>query len=144
MGDLLYRGSRWMICHWFRRRERLCTCTSCLFVFYRTLLRGNCNLGLHLFRLRLFCSGSHLGQLGCLSDWLGVGLGMEEGALALTTRPPQTTWLQTSNRSICSAEGPARLALGHAGWLVAAILRRRAGACFARAALASFHFPQPQ
>ena len=69
---------------------------------------------------------------------------MGEGALVLTTRPPRTTWFHSSARSICSAESPNRLDFGPAGCFMAAVRRTRAGACFARAALASFHSTQLQ
>ena len=66
---------------------------------------------------------------------------MGEEALTLTTRPSFTTYLHPSPRSISSAEGPARLTFGAADWLMAAE-QHSAGACFAKAALASFHFTQ--
>ena len=62
--DILRRGSGLRVCHWFRRRDRLCACACCLLGFYSNLLRGCCSLRFHLFRLRLIFSGSHLGQLG--------------------------------------------------------------------------------
>ena len=61
--------------HSLRCRGKFCTCTCSLFGFYRGLLRGCCNLGLHQFRLHLLCSGSLLGHLGCLSDWFRGGFG---------------------------------------------------------------------
>jgi hypothetical protein len=64
--------------------------------------------------------------------------------LALTTRLPRMTWLHLSPRSICSAEGSARLAFGAAWLLVAVLLRLCSGARFAKAAFASFHFTQPR
>jgi hypothetical protein len=64
--------------------------------------------------------------------------------LAFTTRPPRTTWLHPSARSICSAEGPARLTFGAAWLLVAVLLWLCSGARFAKAAFASFHFTQPR
>jgi len=45
---------------------------------------------------------------------------------------------------LCSADGPARRALGAAGWPVATLFRLRSGAYFARTASASFHFTQPR
>ena len=63
---------------------------------------------------------------------------------ALATRPPLTTWFHPSPSSICSAEGLARWAFGAAGWPVAMLFRLRSGACFARDALASYHFTQPR
>ena len=74
-------------------------------------------------RLRLLVSGCHLGQLRCLSDWLGNGFGSRsrKGRLVFTTPPPRNTWLHFSPRSICPAEGPARLAFGAAWWLVATV-----------------------
>jgi hypothetical protein len=44
---------------------------------------------------------------------------MTFGMVVLTTCPPWTTWIHPSPRSICWAEGPACLAFGAAGLLVA-------------------------
>jgi hypothetical protein len=67
-----------------------------------------------------------------------------EEVLALTIRPPRTTWFHPSPRSIYSAEGPARLAFGVGRLLVAVLLRLCSGARFTKAAFASFHFTQPR
>jgi hypothetical protein len=64
--------------------------------------------------------------------------------VALTIRPPRTTWLQPSPRSICSAEGPACVEFGAAGLLVVVFLLPRTGARFEIAAFDSFHFTQPR
>ena len=64
--------------------------------------------------------------------------------VALTTRPPRTTWFHPSPKSICPAEGLARWAFGAAGWPTATLFRLRSGACFATAAFASFHFTHPR
>ena len=50
-------------------------------------------------------------------------LGLGVGVVALTTRPPRTTWFHPAPRSLRSAEGPARLAFGMTGWLQAALFR---------------------
>jgi hypothetical protein len=84
------------------------------------------------------------GSLGAFVTVWGFRLGVGEGVLALTTRPPRPTWLHPSPKSLCSAEGSTRLAFGAAGWLVATVWRLRAGVRFGRAALASFHFTQPR
>ena len=67
----------------------------------------------------------------------GLGCGLVGGFVVALT-----TWFHPSARSIYSAVGPARWALGAAGWPVATLFRLHSGACFARAALASFHFTQ--
>jgi hypothetical protein len=78
-----------------------------------------------------------------VTGW-GMGLGVGEGVLAFTIRPPRTTWLHPSPTSLCSAKGLAHLAFGVAGWLVANVWQLWAGARFARTAVASFHFTQPR
>ena len=63
-------------------------------------------------------------SLGALVTGWEMGLGgVERGALVFTTPPPRTKWLQFYPRSICSADGPARLAFGAAGWLVVTVRR---------------------
>jgi hypothetical protein len=89
-----------------------------------------------LVAVTIGCEGASVTGLG----GLGLGGGV---VVALTTRPPRTTWFQPSPRSVCSADGPARWALGAVEWLVAALFRTPSGARFARAALASFHFTHP-
>ena len=80
--------------------------------------------------------------------WVGAsvtGCGMGLGALALTIRPPRTTWPHPSPRSIYSAEGPVWFAFGAAaGLLAASILWPCADDRFASAALASLHFTHPR
>jgi hypothetical protein len=83
------------------------------------------------------------GSFGALVTGWGLGLGVGEVVLILITRPPRPTWLHPSPKS-CSAQGSSRLAFGAAGWLVATVWRLWAGARFARAVLASFHFTQPR
>jgi hypothetical protein len=46
-----------------------------------------------------------VGILGAFVNGCGMGLGVGEGVLLLTTRPPRPTWLHPSPKSFCSAEG---------------------------------------
>ena len=71
-------------------------------------------LGSAVSGFTFFVAAATLGCLGAFVAGFGTGLGV--GVVAVTTRP-RTTWLQPSPRSICSAEGSARLAFGFAGWL---------------------------
>ena len=59
-----------------------------------------------------FAATATLGCLGAFVAGFGTGLGV--GVVSFTTRP-RTMWLQPSPRSICSAEGLARLAFVAAG-----------------------------
>ena len=61
-----------------------------------------------------FAAAVTLGCLGAFVTGLGVGLGVG-GVLALTIRPPRTTWLHPSPSSICSAEGSGCRVFGGAG-----------------------------
>jgi hypothetical protein len=90
-----------------------------------------------LVAVNLCCLGKPV--TGC-----GGGLGVEGAEeVALTTRPPRTTWFHPSPRSLCSAEGPAGCAFGAADWSGTALLCGRWGNCLASAARASFHLTQP-
>ena len=77
------------------------------------------------------------------SDWAGSGVG--GGIVALKTRPPRTTWFQSSSSLSCSAHSSSHFAFGAVGWMgLTSALLRSVGARFASAALASFHFTQPR
>jgi hypothetical protein len=67
-----------------------------------------------------------------------------EGVLKLRTETTRKTWLHTWPRSICSTEGPARIAFGATGLLVVVVLRLWSGDRFAKATFASFQFTQPR
>jgi hypothetical protein len=109
------------------------------------LLRGRWRLGLRLFGPGCLSGGGHLVLLGQFWDRVWGGFGVKGAVeVALTTRPPRTTWFQPSTRSLCSAEGLARCAFGAADWPEAALFCGRWGNCFARDARASFHLTQPQ
>jgi hypothetical protein len=67
------------------------------------------------------------------------------GRVALTTRPPRTTWFQPDQRLFCSADGCGVTTLFAAGWTAAPLVRLRwLGTCFACAAFASFHLLHPR
>jgi len=114
-----------------------------LSVFLAAGLVAAADFGLGFLGPAVFLVAVTLGCEGAYVTGLGVGLGFGvEVVVALTTGPPRTTWFQPSPKSVCSAECPARWALGAADWLVAAFLWTP-GARFARAAFASFHLIQP-
>ena len=95
--------------------------------------RGCCEFRLRFLRPGRLAGGGHYRLLGRLPDRLrrGIWCGfLDGGVVALTTRPPRTTWYHPSPRSICSAEGPACWGLGAAGWSVATLFRPRSGAYF--------------
>jgi hypothetical protein len=94
---------------------------------------GFLGLAVFLVAVTFGCSGASV---------TGWGFGMVVGVVALTTRPPRTTWLHPSPRSIWSAEGPACVVFEAAGLLAAVFLLPRTCARFALAAFACFHFIQ--
>jgi hypothetical protein len=84
------------------------------------------------FRL-VFVAGAFLGA-SVISEGLGFGRGAD---CALATRPPRSTWLQSSPRLICSDDGWGRARDDRTPPEGAPLFA--AGPAFA-----SFHFPKPR
>jgi hypothetical protein len=92
------------------------------------------------FRL-VFVAGAFLG-----AAVISVGVGFGRGAdCALATRPPRSTWLQSSPRLICSGDGWARAGADRTPPEGAPLFATGpADTRLTSAAFASFHFPQPR
>jgi len=79
------------------------------------------------------------GQFSRRGIWFGFW-----SCAGLLNTPTSDDVIQPLAQVICSAEDPARRGFEAIGWSVALLFWQRSGACFARAALASFHLLQPQ
>jgi hypothetical protein len=107
-------------------------------------LRGCCGFWIRIQRPVRLPGCGHFRLLIRFRDRLCRGIWNRAGGVVALRTCPLERRDSTSPRSICSTEGPARCSFAAVRWGVAALFRRRSGACFASASFASFHITQPR